>query len=322
MTKVLKSIPAFTLIFGLSVLTSCSKETGSEEPVDAGFGMDSSFDVVLDKMSYSYNAKDSMIVLKKPVCKVGTLGNLVWNKADNDSDTLKAYLKNSVINVSLNEKYEFAGGKFPVGLWLNPDESSLAIREARRFTSDNYMQTVFDYEGSCFMRDFYSQFRKKNAALLEADSVLSTFYMNFQSPSNTFDEKRAMDDIRVVNCNEISLYDDLVSIGVKYMNESSGKLAVAYKSDTCSIDFGIRYAYNKSDCSAAYEDFKEDKRAKEDFDFEDYWKTVSYNEYCVARLVLSMKEDQKIPLSKRLTEEPKTDLFAKSIVSLILEAMK
>ena len=93
------------------------------------------------------------------------------------------------------------------------------------------------------------------------------------------------------------MYDDLVSIEVDELKESSGELTVSYEDDECSLNFAIRYAMNEDDCNAAYDEFKADKDA-EKFNFADYNMKVEYDEYCVAQLVLNLKKDQGVSLKK------------------------
>ena len=130
------------------------------------------------------------------------------------------------------------------------------------------------------------------------------------------------EDIRAAECDRITLYDDLVAIDVNNLKESSGKLTVSYKKNKCPLNFTIRYATNKNDCIAAYDEFQADEDAKKEFNFADYSMKVDYNEFCIERLVLQMKEDLNISLKKTASTESNGKEFAKGIARLILAGLR
>ena len=200
------------------MLVACSDDSSSaEEPVSEIVDLKAPFEIIVNKAKYSYNSKDSSFIKKDPVCKEGSLGNLVWKASDEEQDTLYAYINKSTIKLLDGEdllgKFTFDGSKFPVGLWMDPDYASKSFRNAVRLTSDNMYQEVFRYDGNCFLKDYYTAgFLKDNESLEEADDVLTSFYMRFRAPNDTLNEAEMLRNIRVPDCDVIYLYDDLVKM--------------------------------------------------------------------------------------------------------------
>ncbi|MCQ2055021.1 MAG: hypothetical protein MJY82_06985 [Fibrobacter sp.] len=317
MNSFFKIFSAFALTLGSATLMSCGDSSSSDV-----LSLDSSFEIILSKTNFSYNSKDSLIVFKKPVCKEGTLGNLVWKRESEERDSIKAYLNKSTITVNGTKKYTFKDSKFPYGLWMVPEYADNSFQNATRFTGDNVAEDVFRYDGNCFLKSFYSVFLKSNPALVEANSALSNFYKRFLSPKDlsAFDEKAMSNDIRATDCNELTMFDGLVKITIDEFRPYSGKLKVAYADKECPIDFSIRYSYNESDCQAAYADFK-DSDAKE-FRFDDFWKDEVYDEYCVEELILKMKKEQNIPLKKSAVDKNEAKQFASGVVEAVFFGIK
>lgn len=326
MNKIFKILPALALVASTSILVACGDDSSSsdDETVAAGFDLESSFEIALEKGMYFYNAKDSTLAFGKPVCKEGTLGNLVWALVDDeDLDSSKVYLSKSTVTVKASgktNKYEFNGKKFPAGDWLNQETAKKSIQNAVTLTPYNVYKNVFRYDGKCFLKDFYNAYLKENAAIEEADSALSAFYKRFLAPSDEFSETTMLNDIRVSDCDEMSMFDGLVNISIKEFKESSGALEVSYASKTCSVEFNIRYAFDEDDCKAAFAEY-EDSDAKK-FDFKDYWKTVDYDDYCIEELILQMKKEQNIPLKKTAAGAEDAKAFASAIVDAVFVGIK
>lgn len=323
MNKFFKIVPAMALALGSVSFTACGDDASSEEPVSDVLDLKADFEIVLNKAKYEYNAKDSSLIFKEPVCKQGTLGNLVWQQTPDDPDTSVAYVNKSTVTMKTddgNVKFAFDGSKFPAGLWMDQDYSSKSIQNAYRFTGDNIMKNVFRYEGDCFLKDVFSSFRSGNPALEEADSVLTAFYMDFKSASDTVvDETEMLRNIRVPDCNEMYLYDNLVKIRVDTLTSYSGKITVSYGSKSCPLNYKIRYAFSEADCKAAFADFEDDKNAAEEFDFDNYWRDVDFDEYCIEELILAMKKAEGIPLKSTKVDSKR---FATTAVDAILNALK
>ena len=305
------------------MLVACGDDSSSaEEPVSEIVDLKAPFEIITDKAKFSYNSKDSSWIVKQPVCKEGSLGNLVWKASEEEPDTVTAYINKKTITVvdgKETTKYTFDGSKFPVGLWIEDEFENKSFLNALRLTSDNMVQNVFRFDGKCFLKDFYTAgFRKGNKALEEADSVLTSFYMRFRAPKDTLDEAEMLMNIRVPECDEMYLYDDLVKVSVSDFTPHSGKLAVAYDKKECKIDFSIRYAYNEKDCKAAYADWKDDKSASKEFKFRDYWKDVNYDDYCIEELILAMKKAEGIPLKKEAAAADIAKDFARMLVDLVV----
>lgn len=319
-----------TLLLGLgvcSVITACGDDSSSaeEEIVSDILKLDGAFDILLDKADYKYDSKDSSFKLIKPVCKVSKVGNLVGPKDAAEWDTLSytAYVNKESITLKSKDstqKFSIKESTFPVGFWAYPTEAKKKIQKGFA-VGEGQMNTIFRYTGSCFMEDFLGQyFSKGNPALQEANDVLTSFYRKFLSSENA-DEKK--DDFIIhsfTTCDEMKLFDDaLVTIKLSQFRASSGKLIVSYDSLSCPVDFTLRYAYDQADCQAAYEDFKDDRKADKEFDFNKYRRDVNYNEYCIARLILNLKEMKEIPL--KAAAEVNSAEFAKALVDLVVEGL-
>lgn len=310
------------------MLVACGDDSSSaEEPVSEIVDLKAPFEIIVNKAKYSYNSKDSSFIKKDPVCKEGSLGNLVWKASDEEQDTLYAYINKSTIKLLDGEdllgKFTFDGSKFPVGLWMDPDYASKSFQNAVRLTSDNMYQDVFRYDGNCFLKDYYTAgFLKDNESLEEADDVLTSFYMRFRAPNDTLNEAEMLRNIRVPDCDVIYLYDDLVKITVSDFTPHSGKLAVNYGDKTCNINFEFRYAYNEADCKAAFADWEDDKHADDTFRFEDYWRDVTYDDYCIEELILAMKKAEGIPLKKEAGDADLAKDFARMVTNLVSGGIK
>ena len=328
--KMAKSLVKATAGIGVFALASsfafvaCSDDSSS-----SSFDLEDSFELVLAKAKYSYDEDDASFVKIVPVCKEGTLGNLVGpddKGAEWDTVTYKATLNKDVVSVKKGKKdvakYNYSDKSFPVGFWGDQDNKGEKIQSGLRLDKKKIVSMVTRYKGECFMKDYYSLFRKDNPALEHVDNSLTRFYNKFKAPKDTaINEKEMLNDIRVGSCDELTMYDGLVSIEVKNLKESSGKIVVSYDEDECPITFKLRYAINQEDCEAAFEDFKNDRDAEKEFDFDNYADDVDYDQYCVAQLVLDLKRTKKIPLAKNgpIEEDAKADAetFARGVVNLI-----
>lgn len=278
----------------LATFTACGDDNGSGE-----FALDDSFEILLDKTAYTYDSKDSLLLVRMPECKESSLGYLVWKEKSDDVDTVKMYEKKSTAyflypGSDESIKYGFEGSSFPKGLFYDLGGEKEPLRIA--FHMDGKMiNDVFQYEGSCLMKSYYSSMLDGNEYLAEADESLSKLYMMFKEDDEAkLDSSEMIDDIRVPECDELTMFDGEVTLKVDYLKESSGQITLGYKgAESCPITFQIRYANNESDCSAAYDDYKSDK-AVDEFDFEDYSRVDTYSSYCIEKLVLEFKHNNGI----------------------------
>lgn len=321
-----KMMGAATLALGSTfAMVACSDDSSS-----GTFDLDEPFEIVLSKAKYSYDEDNSSFVKIVPVCKTGTLGNLVGpddKGAEWDTVTYKVTERKGVVTAKKGKKevakYSFDGESFPVGFWGNSEEDGLKILSGLRLDDDDIVSMVSQYNGSCFMKDYYALFRKGNSALEEVDQYLTDFYNLFKAPRDTStNEKKMLADIRVGSCEELTIYDGLVSVEVSDLKESSGKITISYEDDECPVTFNLRYAINQEDCEAAFEDFQNDRYAAKKFNFDTYANDIVYDEYCVAQLVLDLKRDKKIPLAKWVPvvdDEAKAQAksFARGLVNLV-----
>ena len=328
MNSFVKKISLVSMAMGGIFFAACGGDSGS-----SSIDLDNSFDMVLSKAHYDYNSKDSSLVITYPVCKVGELGNLVWKEEDPDSVfKYKSYLDKTTAlrfkkDITEPTRFEFDGGKFPVGFWSeDPSKKGDKFQMGLRFEKGGNLASVIHYSGECYAQDFKANLFDENPAIVQTEKALVDFYLKFQPTDKQViedkaDEENVLKNIRAADCDRLTLYDDLVSIEVDELKGSSGELTVSYEDNECSLNFAIRYAINEDDCDAAYNEFKADKNAKE-FTFADYSMKVDYNEFCIERLVLQMKEDLNISLKKTASSESNGKEFAKGIVRLILAGLK
>lgn len=325
MNSFVKKVSLASLALGGLLLAACGDDSSS-----SGADLDNSFDMVLDKALYSYDSDDSLLTITYPACKVGSMGNLVWLEKNPDSVfKFKSYFDKKqalMIKSGITEptRYDFDGGKFPVGFWSAPtDRKGVRIQSGMRFDKGGKFASVVHYSGECYAQDFVDDLFENNEAMAQTENALVDFYLEFMPPDKRNMEKEDIDrrDIKSVDCDGISLYAGLVNIEVDDLNESSGELTVSYKKRSCSLNFDIRYAINEKDCKAAYKEFDQDKQAKE-FDFKNYSMNVKYDEYCIAQLVLDLKRNEKIPLKKTASTRSESKDFAKGVVGLLLNGMK
>ena len=289
--------------------------------------------MVLSKAHYDYDSDDSTLTVTYPVCKVGELGNLVWKEEDPDSVfKYKSYLDKTTAlrfekDITEPARFEFDGGKFPVGFWqVGPGKKGDKFQMGIRYEKGDDMASVIHYSGECYAQDFKANLFEENLAIVQTEKALIDFYLKFQPADKQVvegkaDEENVLKNIRAADCDRLTMYDDLVSIEVDELKESSGELTVSYEGDECSLNFAIRYAIDEDDCNAAYDEFKADKDA-EKFNFADYSMKVEYDEYCVAQLVLNLKKDQGISLKKSASLKFDGKEFAKGVVRLILAGLK
>lgn len=313
---------AFALVSS-AALVACGDDSSSS----GVFSMESSFEMVLSKAKYSYNKKDSTLKQVYPVCKEGTLGNLVGPMDADEWDTVtyKAYENKGVITLRKGAeeiKYSLDDGAFPRGFWADPDYDSKPIQNGLRFEKKDLFKKVIRYDGNCLMKDYYSLFRNGVPALENMDATLAAFYERFQADGAKVEEKQMLSDIRALNCSELSMYDGLVKLKAENFKSSSGTIKVTYAKRTCNVSFQLRYAYEQKDCEAAYEEYKNDTKAAPKFNFDDYYFDVTYtgkdDEYCLDYLILDLKKDKGIPTTKSI----KSADFARGVVKLVVDGLK
>lgn len=324
MNSMLKVFSVAAFAVGMSNLIGC----GDDSPSHIEF--DDSFEMVLDKASYSYHSKDSTLILTAPECKASTLGYVVWNEKGEVRDTMKAYRNDDMASIRPLriyewERYEYNGKKFPQGLWAEPKAASQSVLNGKRFLKSGIVESVFRYEGDCFTNSLLHQLYKKNESLQAADSALAKFYTMFQPEGQrSFDSKAFLDDLRAPKCNKLSMYDGDVVISLNNFKNNSGTVSLTYAKTSCNIKFKLRHAYKKEDCEAAFGDFQDDKQAAKTFNFNDYSEDVDYDVYCVKRLVLDMQEDKKIlpRVENSADVNAAADELARATVKFVLEGMR
>lgn len=328
MNAFLKKMSFAGVAFGGLFFAACGGDSGSST-----IDLEDSFDMVLSKAHYDYDSDDSTLTVTYPVCKVGNLGNLVWKEEDPDSVfKYKSYLDKTTAlrfekGITEPVRFEFDGGKFPVGFWsAGPNKKGDKFQMGIRYDKGDEVVSVIHYSGECYAQDFKANLFEDNLATAQTEKALIDFYLKFQ-PADKQEiggkagEENILKNIRAADCDRLTMYDDLVSIEVDELKESSGELTVSYEDDECSLNFAIRYAINEDDCNAAYDEFKADKDAEE-FNFADYSMKVEYDEYCVAQLVLNLKKDQGISLKKTSSLKSDSKEFAKGVVNLVVSGMK
>lgn len=329
MNRYFKWFSGAALALGTASFVACGDDSSST------FDMDDSFEIVLNKAEYSYKSKDSTLKVITPVCKTSAAGTLIGPKDASEWDTLTydAYLTKSKVKMreegSKDDWSEFTfkdGKSFPEGLWLDTDNSKNSIQYATRFKKGK-MQEVFRYDGSCFASDLVSQIFEDNEALAEADESLMSLFTKFlpkndDTPADSL-RKKLLRDIKKVDCDEIMINGIFVKILLRDFKENSGKLKLEYskKGDVnCDVNFRIRYADNQADCEEAFDEYKS-SNDKDDFDFDNYWKSVSFDgkdqPYCITKMVNSIMEDNDMLMKNSSTVYTEKDML-NAIVDIIL----
>lgn len=323
------------MMFGLSAmmlaggmfLTACGDDNSSSGKID----FDDSFEMVLSKSAYQYDDDDSTFKWIKPVCKVERPGNLMGPEDVDEWDTTTYKAREKKSKITLMQKgadleFQFdKDGDYPVGLWTWDVEGngSKNISEALRLEKDGLLKSVIRYDGTCLMKDFYSQLGKKNNAISDMENSFVGFYKLFLQSDKDYSEKDMLSDVRAVDCDELSLFSGLVSLKISDFRESSGKITIEFEKRSCDISFQMRYAYDQEDCEEAYEDFKSDRNAEKEFKFDNYSFDVTYDGddgvYCLDYLVIDLKQEKDIPT--RRTGIRSKD-FARGIVNMVIDGLK
>lgn len=313
---------AFALASSL-VLIACGDDKSSSAPPSEFFSFEDSFEIVLKKAKYTYNEKDSTFKYIRPICKETSVG-LVGPDDAKQWDTLsyKVSQNKDVLSVtdSLDNKvkYDFEDGTFPVGFASNSEFNSKKFRNGLRLGSDGVVKSVIRYNGSCLMKDYFSQFTKKNPSLENMDDKLTDFYKSFLAEGDTIDKETMLSEISAVNCTELSLFYGSVYVTVSDFKANSGVITVSNNSRTCKITFTQRYAYSQNDCEAAYNDYDADSKHKDTFNFEDYSFDVTYggedDDFCIDHLILELKQEKG--------KKVKAKAFATGLVNLVVGGMK
>lgn len=296
-------------------LLGCSDNGGSPK-----FSVEDSFDIVLSKSSYTYKSKDSLLIVKAPVCKEveeGGLKYLQWKKESSSPDSIFAYREKSRAYIRSekddeeDEVYIYDGSSFPNGNWTSVDDARNSIHYALVFSS-GVMKKTFQYDGACFMKSLYTQLFNKNESLESTEKAISSFYKMFSDEKNPeVDEKDVVEDMRVPDCDELSMMNGDVSIRLNALKASGGKITLNYRGETCLIKFNLRYANKEGDCKAAYDEYKLNRNTDKEFSFADYDRTLDYSYNCIADLVRKQKKDQA-----------SVNSVASAAVDLILSGLK
>ena len=323
------------MMFGLSAmmlaggmfLTACGDDNSSSGKID----FDDSFEMVLNKAAYQYDDDDSTFKWIKPVCKVERPGNLMGPEDVDEWDTTTYKAREKKSKITLMQKgadleFQFdKDGDYPVGLWTWDVEGngSKNISEAVRLEKGGLLKSVIRYDGTCLMKDFYSQLGKKNDAISDMENSFVGFYQLFLPSAKDYSEKDMLSDVRAVDCDELSLFSGLVSLKISDFRESSGKITIEFEKRSCDISLQMRYAYDQEDCEEAYEDFKSDRNAEKEFKFDNYSFDVTYDGddgvYCLDYLVIDLKQEKDIPT--RRTGIRSKD-FARGIVNMVIDGLK
>ena len=84
----IKHFANFGILGALALVSSAALVACGDDSGSGVFSMEKSFEMVLEKAKYSYNKKDSTFKRIEPVCKEGTLGNLVGPDDTDQWDTI------------------------------------------------------------------------------------------------------------------------------------------------------------------------------------------------------------------------------------------
>lgn len=253
-----------------SVLTfaACSSEK-SNEPDFGGTGELQGF---LPTEMTAYEIDNDMNVIKtvEPVCKEEKR-ELAWSRTSSDTTVIdfKYDSKNGI--VTLGDKrdavqYDYLGSSFPKGSWRlsnSDNDDGKFLTQGMVFDSDK-IESGIAYSGNCFLKDVY-------AGQL-AGGIIG------DEDSEEYQQATSFMKYITIECDKVSIGDS-VEIKVGKWSRNGVETKYTYGKTSCTNKVTTRFAYNESDCKAAYNEFKENAKASDEFDFDDY-ATANSNQEC------------------------------------------
>lgn len=241
MKKVLALLPAATL-----ALTGCLSSSSSDDDSSTAVVLPDDY-IVIQMGSFVY--EDGNFEITKATCS-SYANNYEWKK-ENQPGLLKAVSDNTAEidfgrtgnKVAYNFK-AIAGEDFPSGLYYK----SSALKDSL-------------IEGLKLLDPYYSE-----VAFINTDCI----FQNFGEMQETMAEiAKVPKNAVTMECKKISIqglemtYDSHTPTSINY--------TISYAGKSCPIKHEFRYAYNESDCAAAFKDYQKEYdngETNELFDFE------------------------------------------------------
>ncbi|GEM_PF-3298071 len=214
--------------------------------------------MIVDKGTYKI--EENTLNFQLPQCEVVN-GRLVWSK---DGGEIYPYLydydkSSGLISVVDDEdermNMEYVGSSFPVGSWIATEEEN-GIKIGFALESDKNANLVAYY--GCFM-----------------ESALG---------NKVFDEEYQA--VEIIDCETVDVAG--MQLKVKSATTSSMSLEYSVGSVSCPIEMNMRYAINETDCKAAYEEYKVDDEAEDEFYFDEYMEEIVSDDACMMSMVLEL----------------------------------
>lgn len=227
----------------LLAFAACSSNSSSSD--DDGRS-DDSVSGYTATYKFNYEITDDSITTYEPVCEEQN-GALVWAAKSEDSYTSAYSYDEATGNIDVGGMtYKYGGSSFPNGLWtaVNSEDSS-AYSNALLLGSGEGSNGVL-YTGDCYFKD-----------VLVPEYGLDEGFSTYASLLNA-----------EIGCDYISITD----ASIKMTDQSSDGVTLQFKygDKSCTNTVSYRYATEKSDCEAAYDEYKNDADASDEFYFDDY----------------------------------------------------
>lgn len=246
MKKILFASLASALAF-----TACSSSSSADSE---GSSADTKGFMARFKASYEINTSANTITYSEPVCEEED-GKLVW-KREGEKETYSYEYDSKTGRITVDydgdeETYNYSGSNFPKGVWRDAyeDEKDGAVAPVEVY-GDKTVEAGIIYSGNCFLKDIFVE--AAGGEISEGLDMLT--------------------DVEIT-CDKITVMKDY-TVEVVSWSKDEIKAKYTYGKESCTNSSKPRFAYNESDCKAAYEDFKNAKNAG-GFDFEDYPYTQS-----------------------------------------------
>lgn len=209
----------------------------------------------VQKSYYEVDEASRVITVIEPVCEEDR-GELVWDRRNGYKYDWKYNVgSNGTVTIIDDEgerqSYDYDGRAFPVGVWSGVEN------EAMRTTvvaDDGLMDLGFTYDGECFLRDVFMKEMGGDFGDLAGDE----------------DSEEIMELLKLdVGCTRISMFDGDIMIEMNSWKNGTMSGHFTYGSNSCDNTITQRYAFNESDCRAAYDDFMDEGKSDE-FYFDEY----------------------------------------------------
>lgn len=242
MKKILIASAAAALAF-----TACSSSSSADS--DGAAASDTKGFIARYKAGYEINKSEQTITYSEPVCKEEG-GKLVWDRnGEKETFSYEYDSKTGRVTVDFDgdeEVYSYSGSSFPKGVWRDAyeDEEDGAVASVEVF-GDKTVEAGIVYSGNCFLKDIF-----------------------MDAAGGEFGEGLDMMEGTEITCDKITIMKDY-TVEITSWSKDEIKAKYTYGTESCTNSSKPRFAYNESDCKAAYADYKGAKDAEE-FDFEDY----------------------------------------------------